>query len=297
MLHTIRNEHLTLTVDDLGAQMMALTGAGGTEYLWSGDAAFWRNRAPNLFPYVGRSTEDSCTVRGVRYPMTRHGFANRSTFAVGSHGAHRIVFTLTDSPATRENYPWAFAFSVAYALEGSTVEITYEVINRDRETIYFGLGGHPGFRVPLEPGLAFTDYALTFGSPCAPDRVELSENYMVSGREARFPLEGGRHPAPAPRPLRPRRGDPAAHGQNDHIVRQQRTTWGHPEDPPDELPGDLAHPGEGGALCVPGALGEPARPAGRGGGADPAGGPGGPGARGAVCESLEDHGVLRHGGV
>lgn len=191
MLHTIRNEHLTLTVDDLGAQMMALTGAGGTEYLWSGDAAFWRNRAPNLFPYVGRSTEDSCTVRGVRYPMTRHGFANRSVFTVGSRGADRMVFTLTDSPETRENYPWAFAFSVAYALTGPSVEITYEVINRDRETIYFGLGGHPGFRVPLEPGLAFTDYALTFGSPCAPDRVELSENYMVSGRETRFPLEGG----------------------------------------------------------------------------------------------------------
>lgn len=191
MLHTIRNEHLTLTVDDLGAQMMALTGAGGTEYLWSGDAAFWRNRAPNLFPYVGRSTEDSCTVRGVRYPMTRHGFANRFVFTVGSRGADRMVFTLTDSPETRENYPWAFAFSVAYALEGSTVEITYEVVNRDRETIYFGLGGHPGFRVPLEPGLAFTDYALTFGRPCAPDQVELSDSYMVSGRETRFPLENG----------------------------------------------------------------------------------------------------------
>ncbi len=191
MLYTIRNDCLTLEVDDLGAQMMALTGADGTEYLWNGDAAFWRNRAPNLFPYVGRSTEDSCTIRGVRYPMSRHGFANRSRFSVGSHGADRIVFTITDSPETRENYPWAFAFSVGYALVGNGVEITYEVINRDREPICFGLGGHPGFRVPLEPGLCFTDYALTFANPCSPDRVELSENYMISGRESRFPLENG----------------------------------------------------------------------------------------------------------
>ena len=191
MLHTIQNEFLTLTVDDLGAQMMALTGSDGTEYLWSGDPAFWRNRAPNLFPYVGRSTEDACTIKGVRYPMTRHGFANRTAFTVGSHGPDRVTFTMTDSPDTWENYPWAFSFSVSYALTERTVEIAYEVTNRDRETIWFGLGGHPGFRVPLEPGLAFTDYALTFGHPCSPARVELSEAYMVSGREVPFPLENG----------------------------------------------------------------------------------------------------------
>ena len=191
MLHTIQNEFLTLTVDDLGAQMMALTGSDGTEYLWSGDPAFWRNRAPNLFPYVGRSTEDACTIKGVRYSMTRHGFANRTAFTVGSHGPDRVTFTMTDSPDTRENYPWAFSFSVSYVLTERTVEIAYEVTNRDRETIWFGLGGHPGFRVPLEPGLAFTDYALTFGHPCSPARVELSEAYMVSGREVPFPLENG----------------------------------------------------------------------------------------------------------
>lgn len=191
MLYTIQNQYLTLTVDDLGAQMMALTGADGTEYLWNGDPAFWRNRAPNLFPYVGRSTGDSCTIKGVRYPMSRHGFANRSTFAVGSRGVDRITFTLTDSQETRQNYPWAFSFSVSYVLEGRTVEISYEVINRDRETICFGLGGHPGFRVPMEPGLGFDDYMLTFGRSCSPARVELSADYMVSGRETLFPLVNG----------------------------------------------------------------------------------------------------------
>ena len=190
MLHTIQNEFLTLTIDDLGAQMMALTGADGTEYLWSGDPAFWRNRAPNLFPYVGRSTGDSCAIKGVRYPMTRHGFANRSVFTVGSHGGDRVTFTLTDSPETRRHYPWAFSFSVSYALAERTLEITYEVINRDREPIYFGLGGHPGFRVPLEAGPVFTDYTLTFGHPCSPTRVELSDSYMISGRETPFLLAG-----------------------------------------------------------------------------------------------------------
>ena len=31
--------------------------------------------------------------------------------------------------------------------------------------MYFGVGGHPGFAVPLEKGLAFEDYCLQFEAP------------------------------------------------------------------------------------------------------------------------------------
>ena len=39
MLHTIENDFLRMTIDDTGAQMMSITAADGTEYLWSGDSA------------------------------------------------------------------------------------------------------------------------------------------------------------------------------------------------------------------------------------------------------------------
>ena len=58
--------------------------------------------------------------------------------------------------------------------------------------MYFGLGGHPGFRVPLEAGKAFEDYRLEFARPCRPSRVLLSEHYMTSGREVPYPLEDGK---------------------------------------------------------------------------------------------------------
>ena len=57
MLYTIQNSQMRVTIDSLGAQLMSITAADGTEYLWGGDEAYWRNRAPNLFPYVGRLTE------------------------------------------------------------------------------------------------------------------------------------------------------------------------------------------------------------------------------------------------
>lgn len=192
MLHTIQNSAMSVTVDELGAQLMRITAADGTEYLWSGDPAYWRNRAPNLFPYVGRLTGDRYTLDGQSYEMSRHGFANRLTFTVEEKTADRVTLSAADSPETRAAYPFAFSFAITYALEGASLAVTCRVENRDGKTMYFGLGAHPGFRVPLEEGRAFTDYRLTFRQPCQPWQVLLSDQYMISGQEAPYPLEEGR---------------------------------------------------------------------------------------------------------
>ena len=192
MLYTIQNSQLCVTIDSLGAQLMSITAADGTEYLWGGDEAYWRNRAPNLFPYVGRLTEGRCTYGGKSYEMTRHGFANRTQFSALESGADHITLHMEDSGETRAVYPFAFAFDLVYALSGSTLSVTYRVTNRDGKEMYFGLGAHPGFRVPLEPGKAFTDYRLTFAQPCQPWQVLMSDDYLINGQEAPYPLEGGR---------------------------------------------------------------------------------------------------------
>ena len=191
MLYTIHNSDMTVTIDGLGAQLQSITAAGGTEYLWSGDPAYWSSRAPILFPYVGRLTDDTYTCDGRAYQMTRHGFARRTEFSVLTQGKDHITLYMEDSEESRKLYPFAFRFDVSYVLEGSTLVIVYAVESRDGRTMFFGLGGHPGFRVPLEEGRAFTDYRLTFAHPCQPWQVLMSENYMISGREAPYPLENG----------------------------------------------------------------------------------------------------------
>ena len=192
MLYTIQNSQMRVTIDSLGAQLMSITAVDGTEYLWGGDEAYWRNRAPNLFPYVGRLTEGRCTYGGKSYEMTRHGFANRTQFSALESGADHITLHMEDSGETRAVYPFAFAFDLVYALSGSTLSVTYRVTNRDGKEMYFGLGAHPGFRVPLEPGKAFTDYRLTFAQPCQPWQVLMSDDYLISGQEVPYPLEDGR---------------------------------------------------------------------------------------------------------
>ena len=44
MLHTIQNAAMAVTVDSLGAQLMSITAAGGMEYMWNGDPAYWKGQ-------------------------------------------------------------------------------------------------------------------------------------------------------------------------------------------------------------------------------------------------------------
>ena len=41
-------------------------------------------------------------------------------------------------------------------LDHQTLDITVTVDNRDSQTMYFSVGGHPGFNLPLEEGLALS---------------------------------------------------------------------------------------------------------------------------------------------
>ena len=123
MLHTIHNDVMTVTIDELGAQLMSITAANGTEYLWNGDPAYWTGRAPNLFPYVGRLTNDRYAYGGKEYEMTRHGFAKRAVFAPADQGGANLTLRITDTPESRESYPFSFRFDVSYVLEGDTVVV------------------------------------------------------------------------------------------------------------------------------------------------------------------------------
>lgn len=191
MLYTIENDRLTVTASSLGAQLWSIRAGDGTEYLWQGDPAYWGDRALTLFPYVARLWQGRYEMDGETHSLPIHGFAPTSEFALAEKTDSRMVLTLASSEETYAQYLRHFVFRVIYALEGSTLKVAYEVENRDERTMYFGLGGHPGFNVPLEKGLRFEDYRLRFGAACRPVRVGFSEDCFVNGEDAPFPLEDG----------------------------------------------------------------------------------------------------------
>lgn len=192
MLLTIQNRILSLTVDTLGAQMMNLR-SGGIEYLWQGDPKYWSDRAPTLFPFIGRLINNSYKFRGKTYSMGIHGFAAQSEFTPEEQTPDRLVLTLDSNLVTLAQYPFDFTFQVIYQLNGNTLEIAYRVQNKSTVTMPFGIGGHPGFRVPLENGECFEDYTLEFSQSCQPDRVGFTPAVYLSGHDEAYPLEDGKY--------------------------------------------------------------------------------------------------------
>lgn len=189
--YELSNGHLNLVASSHGAELHSLR-LDGQEYLWQGDPEYWKRHAPVLFPFVGRFTDDHYKLHGKTYPMTCHGFCQDAVFHVAEQDETHIVFELGDDDNTYAVYPFHFSFRVAYALIGNTVYVTYEVQNNSEEMMYFGLGAHPGFRVPLDEGLSFEDYTLEFQEACEPDRILFSDKVLVTGNREHYPLVDGK---------------------------------------------------------------------------------------------------------
>lgn len=191
MMYTLQNEYLTVQIHEKGATPWSIKEADGTEYLWQGDARYWKNRAPHLFPYIGRMPEGNYTVNGKPYHMNIHGFARDMVFDVSESSDTQLVFTLVNNEESYRLYPFAFCLSIIYRLTGRTLSITYRVVNTDDKTMYFGIGAHPGFNVPLEVGETFEDYYLEFDTVADAKRVEFSEACFTTGELTAFPLADG----------------------------------------------------------------------------------------------------------
>lgn len=189
MLHTIHNENLTVTISEMGAELQSVRSADGAEYLWQGDARYWGDRALNLFPYIARLWQGQYRLDGKTYGMPIHGFAPGSRFVPCRQNEQCMAFELRSSDETYAQYPRSFVLRIIYALQRNTLSVTYEVMNRDTRTMYFGLGGHPGFNVPLEAHKSFEDYRLRFEERCRPMRVGFSADCFVTGQDSAYLLE------------------------------------------------------------------------------------------------------------
>lgn len=189
MRFQLKNEHLKIELSDLGAELQSIEKEG-QEYLWQADEKYWPEHAPVLFPFVGRQTDGKFTVEGQEYHQEIHGFARHFSFDMVNKTESSIAFTLKDDEHTREMYPWHFELRISYMIEDNRIMITYRAENLSCETMYFGIGGHPGFCLPLEKNLKFEDYYLKFGGKCTPDRIGITDAGFLSGINSPYPLEG-----------------------------------------------------------------------------------------------------------
>jgi galactose mutarotase-like enzyme len=158
----IRSSEWEATIHTKGAELQRLYHIPeSTDVLWNGDPNYWGKFSPVLFPIIGTLKDDSYTYKGKKYSLPRHGFARDFIFETLQIEADRIEFRLKDNEKTRKNYPFAFELKITYQIKGNAFVVSYEVHNSSEdEEMWYSLGAHPAFRVPLKSGLVYDDYHL-----------------------------------------------------------------------------------------------------------------------------------------
>lgn len=158
----LENEFLCLEVTEKGAEMMRLYNKEtATEMLWNGDKRFWGYRAPILFPNVGNTYRKEMLIEGTIYETQQHGFARDKVFACQEETEERISFSLCSDAETKQSYPYDFELHITYELNRKTITVLWEVRNLSNKTMYFTIGGHPGFMFE-KPEERKEDYFLYF---------------------------------------------------------------------------------------------------------------------------------------
>ena len=162
---------MTAETQTLGGELISLRDERGTEYIWSGDPAYWPGRNPVLFPIVGGLKDGRVSIGGKLYEMGRHGFARQSVFSLREQGADFVEFELRENPDTLRQYPFPFSLRVRHRLLKDGFSTSFTVTNTGAEAMPFCIGAHTAFRCPLEEGAAFEDYRLVFQQPEDADAI------------------------------------------------------------------------------------------------------------------------------
>jgi aldose 1-epimerase len=125
-----------------------------------------RNGFPVLFPFPNRIRAGRYAWRGEDYalplnkpPHAIHGFAIDAPWDVVAHAADAAGASIAgrfqisrQAPEQAANWPADAILELRYTLAGRRLTLEATVINPSAADLPFGLGFHPYFRLPLEPG-------------------------------------------------------------------------------------------------------------------------------------------------
>lgn len=150
MERVLENNKLKIKVNSHGAELTEIINKkNNLSYLWDANPAYWKRCSPVLFPNVGKYYNGKYTYDGIKYYQGQHGFARDMEFELLDKTDSYISFVLNSSENTLKVYPFKFSLILSYELIENEIIVGFKVINKDNKTIYFSIGGHPAFNVPL----------------------------------------------------------------------------------------------------------------------------------------------------
>lgn len=153
-MRKIENDILTVRIADHGAELSSIYDKEAEcERIWDGNPAIWNRHAPILFPFVGKVKEQRYRIGNRRYEMkTQHGFARDMEFVCIEEATDHVTHQLTATEETQMKYPYDFSLCVTHRLDKENprmLHVEWQVENRGNDVMYYSIGAHPGFALPI----------------------------------------------------------------------------------------------------------------------------------------------------
>lgn len=191
----IENEQLKVVINTKGAELASIFHKQHElEYMWCGNPAVWGKHSPVLFPIVGTLKNNRYFFEEKTYELSRHGFARDKNFEVAVCGSHAATFLLSSNNDTLQVYPFPFKFYLHYEIKGNTLIVEYEVVNTGTAPMYFSVGAHPAFAVPLAADTSYEDYYLAFEKIEPLERWPITADGLIDDAPIAVPGKGGTLP-------------------------------------------------------------------------------------------------------
>lgn len=180
MEYIIKNEFITAKINSKGAELRELIDSDGINRMHVPNVNTWNRVSPILFPQISKTKDFLYQVNHKDYYMPMHGFfRNEEHFAI-SQTSTKLVFLMKDSEETLKIYPYHFEFLVTYELIKSTLKVSFEIINKGDKMMYYMIGGHPGFKVPLFENENYNDYYLKFKNKETVKAMQVVNGYLAN---------------------------------------------------------------------------------------------------------------------
>ncbi len=157
----IENDWLKVSISTEGAEVREVYHKKNElHYMWTGDSAYWGRVSPVLFPIVGRLKGDQYVVDGQSYPMSQHGFLRDVNFEIAEQTVDKASFQFESAGLFTDIYPYEFKAVIHYTLDEASLTVRWEITNENKEKMYFSIGAHPAFRIPLLENETVEDYKV-----------------------------------------------------------------------------------------------------------------------------------------
>jgi galactose mutarotase-like enzyme len=162
-MFVIENDVLKVDIVRHGAEVRKVTHKKNKlDYMWTGDETYWGRVSPVLFPIVGRLKEDHYQLDGQTYKMSQHGFLRDVDFDVADQTSTTVSFVFESLGRFIHVYPYEFTATIRYRLIEDSLIVQWQILNVNKEAMYFSIGAHPAFKVPLVENETIEDYHLHF---------------------------------------------------------------------------------------------------------------------------------------